>query len=556
MTGQSPAVITTGLMKRAWSKPEGPDPNLAQAKYFAAAFSAIAGLFIIFRLTRKLYINHRRNNGHESSENSLVKGVRSVYEVSTSKLIFGYNGGLVLLYLAYWAINVVLYLTNVSLNNLHAVGSRLGWMAVLNLVIVIFLSLKHTPLALLSVSSYEKLLPLHKVAGYTTIIAAWAHGILNFKYFSDLGLLNAVVEEDGLLAGVLGIIGFAVIGISTFPWLMKGGYEVFYVLHFLLTLFVIIVIGLHKSIIAEKVLIVILLIASMTFVDRALRFGKLVYYSFGNYATLTALPGGATRVRLHCSINAKQASHAYLWIPSIRLIQTHPFTLVSTNPVEFVVREHDGFTRDLHRKAQQVGPEAKLRVSLNGPYGAPTEDFTAYDDVVLVAGGSGGSFTFPVALDLVRRRQQAKEDKQARIRIVWAVRTKDALNWYRYELEELISSGIVEVKLYMSMLQGTSSSNNSVPSSSASSRPNLQDAEKRNHGNSFLGVKIEEGRPDLDSLLNDFIDEAGPSRRVIVGACGPRSFMNIVHAHASRNAGNGEGAVVTYYNEVYLFIIW
>lgn len=98
-------------------------------------------------------------------------------------------------------------------------------MAVLNLCIVIFLSLKHTPLALLSVSTYDKLMPLHKVAGYTTIIAAWAHGIVFLKIKADEGELHAVVTEDIFIYGLSGIIVFAVIGLTTLPWFMKRGYE-------------------------------------------------------------------------------------------------------------------------------------------------------------------------------------------------------------------------------------------------------------------------------------------------------------------------------------------
>jgi len=74
---------------------------------------------------------------------------------------------------------------------------------------------------------------------------------------------------------------------------------------------------------------------------------------------------------------------------------------VSTEPLEFVVSAHNGFTKDLHAYAAKT-PGASLKASVDGPYGTLL-DFARYDKIVLVAGGSGASFTFAVAMDLVKR---------------------------------------------------------------------------------------------------------------------------------------------------------
>lgn len=333
---------------------------------------------------------------------------------------------------------------------------------------------------------------------------------------------------------------------------------VFHVIHALLTVAILIIIALHRPEFDGKVLIAIVMAAAVSFLDRSLRFSRLVYYSFGNYATLTALPNGATRVRLNRSINAAQGSHAYLWLPSVRPFQTHPFTLVSTSPVEFVVRAHDGFTEALHRKAQAVGPETKLRASINGPYGAPTESFSDYDNVFLVSGGSGGSFTFPLALDLIRRQLAEK----TRITFVWATRTKESINWYRPEIEEILASGLVDLKVYVTNAQAKNGSGSFSTRTATSSRANLNTTtsdkgdielttrEPFDQGGKYAGLNIEFGRPDVDLLLSEFVATAASNQRVIVGACGPSSLMSAVHNHASRNAGRGGGASVTYYNEV------
>lgn len=192
--------------------------------------------------------------------------------------------------------------------------------------------------------------------------------------------------------------------------------------HFILSTFIIIVIGLHRPDVGEHALIITLVMAFMVFLDRLIRLARYFVTSIGNHATLTALPNGATRVRLQRSIRSAPGAHVFLWLPAIRLTQSHPFTLVSTNPVEFVVRSHHGFTADMYQYAQKHGPEKKLRCALSGPYGHPTEDLAMYDSVLLVAGGSGASFTFALGLNLARSISSAR--KPVRLSFTWIVRDK------------------------------------------------------------------------------------------------------------------------------------
>ena len=69
-------------------------------------------------------------------------------------------------------------------------------------------------------------------------------------------------------------------------------------------------------------------------------------------------------------------------------------------------------------------PGANLKASVNGPFGT-LPDFLRYDKLVLVAGGSGASFTFAVALDLVKRFDP---NSKTMIELVWVVREKCKLN--------------------------------------------------------------------------------------------------------------------------------
>ena len=152
-------------------------------------------------------------------------------------------------------------------------------------------------------------------------------------------------------------------------------------------------------IVGEEVITV--LAAGLWFLDRMLRLGRWLKSRTKTYCTITPLPEQATRVTMDGSIDAQSGSFAYLRIPGIRLLERHPFTLTSTQPAQFVVKAHDGFTKDLYNAACK-NPRAKLRAVVEGPYGQ-VPDARAFDKVILVAGGSGATFAFAMALDWTKQ---------------------------------------------------------------------------------------------------------------------------------------------------------
>lgn len=163
---------------------------------------------------------------------------------------------------------------------------------------------------------------------------------------------------------------------------------------------------------------IIIFIACMWCSDRFLRWCKFCWNLPGNHATLIAMSNGAVRVKLSRRIRCTPGSHAFLWIPAIRLIETHPFTLVSDQPVEFLIRGHDGFTDDLYTAAKKQ-PGMMVRCSVDGGYGqAP--NFMNFDRILLVSGGSGASFAFAVAIYLIE--QCVASDTMKRIDFVWIMR--------------------------------------------------------------------------------------------------------------------------------------
>lgn len=224
-----------------------------------------------------------------------------------------------------------------------------------------------------------------------------------------------------LKANILGMVagGCMAAILVTSLLLKKLRYEIFYIIHIAMFMVIVIGLGMHRPNLTQKVPYVVGFIAGCWGLDRIFRSARVSYYFFGNNATITPLSHGGVRIALRrSSRRAVPGSHAFLWIPAIRPTETHPFTIVSTNPLEMVVKGHDGFTRDLLKHAQK-NPGALLRASMEGPYGT-LPLFAKYDQVILIAGGSGASFTIGVALGLVRKMAEGVSGPV--VNFVWVVR--------------------------------------------------------------------------------------------------------------------------------------
>ncbi|KAK7423093.1 hypothetical protein QQX98_001169 [Neonectria punicea] len=273
-------------------------------------------------------------------------------------------------------------------------------MAIANTLILIVLALKNTPLVFVTAWSHERLNIFHRVAGFTTVVFVIIHGCSYAAVFGMQGRLSRLAE----LKEIFGIIaGFSFLCVAIAGAVVrKWWYELFYFLHVTFWMLAIVMVGLHQPEPTKKILIVTCTAAGLWGLDRLIRLVRLAVNGTNNTVTLTPLPHGGTRlVFAKPPLGVALAKHCFLWIPSISAVQTHPFTIAATDPLEFVVAAHNGFTRSLHNYAVR-NPGVSLRASVDGPYGT-FPDPTQHDKVILVAGGSGASFTIGVALSILKK---------------------------------------------------------------------------------------------------------------------------------------------------------
>ncbi|GAD92840.1 hypothetical protein PVAR5_1436 [Paecilomyces variotii No. 5] len=513
-------------------------------KYFAISIGAMMAITVVFHWISLICFQYGR--GKDNAFMSRLATYQRKFQCLLSRRIVGTSIDRIILYGLYWSINLILVLTNVELTSLTYVAKRFGWITLANFVLLVFLALRNTPLAPLSANSYEKLRPLHKVAGYTCIFAS--------------GNLQSMLETEQI-AGVVAGIAMLIIAASTVPFVYRGYYEVFYLTHLVMFLLILITAAMHRPKFSKSAVIIIIFTACLWSTDRLIRFLKICWNFPGNHATLTALPDGAIRVRLSRPVRATAGSHSFLWIPAIRLVETHPFTMLATDPPEFIIRVHDGFTRDLWRYASKTSgeheKEKKLRCSIDGGYGQVL-DFKKFDRVVLIAGGSGASFTFAVAMDLIRKESGVKC-----IDFIWVVRSKDALSWYDDELRQLQPDPRVNLRIYvtrsaMAMEQAeihplSSPDVSDSDPSSPIAEFTIYDVEKGGAPGTTSEklpspISLHQGRPQISDLITDIVSNTGSNDCIAIGACGPSNLVDRAR-EAIRKHGYDNGPSITLYSE-------
>ncbi|KAI1390039.1 ferric reductase NAD binding domain-containing protein [Hypoxylon trugodes] len=538
--------------------------NTQAVIHYAASLSALIGVFIIAHWLRFIFVKV----GWSRSKNPILLPFLAVTRITRRLFVRSFPGftsvGHAILVTVYVAMNALFGFYNVDYSSYPNLAARLGWMAAGNMVFVVFLALKNTPLAILTSYSYERLNVLHQIAGYTTFVCVILHGSIYCAYFTEEGRTE-IFREEVVTAGI--ILGFAVLFTTLAATILRRlNYELFYIIHLVLFLLIVVAMGLHRpSFKAEQTLYATVILAALWFGDRLIRFCRLAYNSINNEATVYALPNGGTRIVLKKPIpRARPGKHCYVWLPKIRTFETHPFTIVANDPMELIINTYSGFTRDLHKYATQ-NPGANLKVSAEGPYGT-LPDPLDFDKVVLVAGGSGATFTFGMAADTLQRMS---EDSRQRIDFIWSVKGHENISWFTHHLDNLRShfhAPKIALKVHVtrltpasttarggslerhsdssessshiepSSLEKSEESGISGPSSSAATRYESDGDEKNatrqgdtsSVATSMTDLPIIHGRPDTESEIKAAVRSLGKNQRVLIAACGPDSLTKVV----------------------------
>lgn len=136
-------------------------------------------------------------------------------------------------------------------------------------------------------------------------------------------------------------------------------------------------------------------------------------------ARVEILPNRCVRITLACDLAAaprRAGQHVYLCIPAISLYQWHPFTISSIGTGSLLTL-HAQAVGPFTRKLNEMNDGAQLLALVAGPYGEPPQ-VKEYDSVLMIAGGSGITFTMPMLQDMLRK---IDTKTVRRVDFVWCV---------------------------------------------------------------------------------------------------------------------------------------
>lgn len=344
-------------------------------------------------------------------------------------------------------------------------ADRTGLLFAANLPLLYLFAAKNQPIVFLTGYSYESLNIFHRRLGELMCLLALIHsaGMVVVWYT----ILYPRIDVWQFLAikmiwlGLLAFISYEALYLTSLGSFRQRFYELFLGIHIVLQAAALVLLWLHHH--GSRPYVGIAL--GIFLLDRLIF--RLALKTRSVKADLTVLEDGETvllssnwqlavqpqwrrALALHIKSGWKPTEHVFLGVPALakkHIIQAHPFTIASAAPVSssdhawlnFIIRAHDGFSRDLLCYAQSHR-SATLRV--DGPYGSPhaLEMLHASDISVVVAGGSGIAVAFPLVWSLLF---DAGSSRRRQVCLIWVVHDSLHLDWIGQErLNDLRERGL------------------------------------------------------------------------------------------------------------------
>lgn len=372
-------------------------------------------------------------------------------------------------------------------------GVRAGMLAVAMVPWIVAMSMKANLVSLITGIGHERLNVLHRWGGYLCLILslvhalpfyiqpAWEKGSMEvFKsYFSG----GAVVYGSGIAC----LVPLIWLCVASLPSIRRMMYELFVALHVPVAILFLGMLFWHCNnyLTSWNYLWATVTIWLVSYIFRLFKLNWTIPWRLswliGDEAAISLLPENAIRITIPTQVRWKPGQYVYLRIPGISVFENHPFTIASLCSDDFpseygeqyrdmalVFKPFGGFTRKVLDTALRKGPLHTYRVYLDGPYGGMQRSLDAFDNVVLVAGGSGITALVSHLLDLVKRMRDGKAVTR-KIQIIWAVKRLESMEWFKEELRicrEYAPPDSVECQFYV-----TSAKRQAAEATSKSARP-------------------------------------------------------------------------------------
>ncbi|TAQ88505.1 hypothetical protein B7494_g3131 [Chlorociboria aeruginascens] len=337
-----------------------------------------------------------------------------------------------------------------------SLGVRAAWLGVGQMPLLILLAGKNNLIGLVTGVSYERLNVIHRWVSRVLFFLVTLHVIFLHLSWNAYGLMSLEYSTDSCIPTGWAVYVILIwMNLSTLAPFRNWSYEFFVVQHIITFFGFIIAVMFHLPSTALYSRVYIYIPIALYILDRGIRSLRFAWNNVRpGQATLTALDGGITKIRIQSKAINKWSpgAHVFLSIPKFGPGQSHPATIASVpsshdGDLVFLLKGHQGFTSRLLKSAtdtatsllptREPSGSSSTKVShlalIDGPYGASHSDFAAFDTVLLISGSTGITFTLPILLGIASRATKGKLPVK-RVVFLWVIKNTSWTSWISDEL--------------------------------------------------------------------------------------------------------------------------
>ncbi|ORY68980.1 ferric reductase NAD binding domain-containing protein [Pseudomassariella vexata] len=441
-----------------------------------------------------------------------------------------------------------------SIDYLH-LTKRIGAVASSQLPMTVLLAVKssHSPVQKLLGISERHLNIYHRILARIAIALALCHVMLYLNFYVKSGLVSKRIRDSDVLLGLAGTFSLAVIAVTSARFVRSWNYRFFFLNHVAGVTLALIFIFFHTNharLFASESLIIYL----VSIVAR-IRCTKTLA------AKLEMTPSSDVVVTLQLDGDSHylpDASHVYIGKTSggnfllaffKNYLRRNPFT-VFRGPADkdmlLLIRPQKGQTSVLRSMAKTCDVGQEFELVVEGPYGPavhsapslPSHLRASYDNLFLVAAGSGASFIMPIFSKIVTEYEAAPaETPRCRIQLILVVKTRTELDTVlRLFCDEKLTREVptLEASLHNFMkIFLTQPSQNSTRGEDVELGDLVQDEDADDLITVAPGEykNIATGRPNWEEVVDVFFDGGdiqGSTTAVV--SCGPEMLQEAVRS--------------------------
>ncbi|KAF4451448.1 hypothetical protein F53441_5540 [Fusarium austroafricanum] len=301
------------------------------------------------------------------------------------------------------------------------IAFRAAWITATQTSIPFLLAVRVNPIGLLLGTSYERINWFHRWASRVFFASATIHGgFFAWEWIAANFFWTEVKTVTMVLPGIGAWFMLAWTVISTIPFFRRIKYELFVVQHIISVVLLLVFLVLH---VPEHHLFSIWCAVGVFAYDVVTRSANPIWRNlrlrvsanpsvrYAYDASVQAVDNELTVMTIrNVGFSWRPGQHVLIWSPTFRWETPHPFTIANvpdseakTNDVQLTIKTKTGLTRDLNDWARRTGlreDNGDVRVLVTGPFGS-VPNWKQYENVVLVAASTGGSFITPILEDLL-----------------------------------------------------------------------------------------------------------------------------------------------------------